>query len=324
MNSSDNDNAEEKIDFGSLLARAREARGFTVEDVSAQLKIPAQTIVAIENSDLAALPAATFTQGYLRAYSKFLEISEANVLSSYNRARPESAQVKLKPRSKLPGEASSQSPLVKLVTVLLILAGITIIIFGSYQYYQEKADVMETELESKQPSFTGNSLDLPGLQRDDTGQITTMPEAELDSEQPESIENVLEETESVNESATSYQAPAEEPVIGDVETPAIVENTAAEVEPEENELQDKLEIYAADGSWVEVKDARKKRLFYNMIPVGSSRIIEGKAPFKITMGNASTTSVALNNLEIDLDDVIRANNTAVFSVSSDGGNIIFH
>jgi len=55
---------EGSVDFGSALANARRLKNYTVEQVSGQLKIPARTITAIEESEIGVLPAATFTQGY--------------------------------------------------------------------------------------------------------------------------------------------------------------------------------------------------------------------------------------------------------------------
>ncbi len=153
---------DKNIDFGSLLAEARKANNYTIEEVSEHLKINAGIITALETNDKEALPAATFTQGYIRAYAKFLEISEDTVLDIYKHAVPHDDVSDLKPRSNLPGEASSQSPLIKATTILLIIAGIAAIGFGSFQYYQEKAGVMESELDTKEDSFTGNSLDSPG------------------------------------------------------------------------------------------------------------------------------------------------------------------
>jgi hypothetical protein len=75
---------------------------------------------------------------------------------------------------------------------------------------------------------------------------------------------------------------------------------------------------------MEVRDANKSRLFYNMVPVGGSKVIVGKAPFSVTMGNAKTTRIVINDLEVDITDHIRRNNTAVFNVSTNGQDVIIH
>ncbi len=191
MKNSDSEVINKNTDFGSVLEVARKLQNYSIEDISEQLKIPAKTITAIETNDINALPPPTFTQGYIRTYAKFLEIPEENVLNIYSQAVPHDRPANLKPRSNLPGEASIQSLLMKTVTLLLIAAGITAVIYGSFQYYQKKAGVMETELESKERSFTGNSLDSPGTDRINIRQNASLSENdELIVQQSDAFEKV--------------------------------------------------------------------------------------------------------------------------------------
>ncbi len=328
MSNSDSDIAESNSDFGSVLAEARKSQNYTVGEISEYLKIPAHVIAAIEANDLDTLPAATFTQGYIRAYAKFLEISEDNVLEIYNRAVPHDRATDLKPRSNLPGEANSQSPLVKTVTMFLIVAGIAAVIYGSFQYYQQKANVMEDELESKEPSFTGNSLDSPGSQRLSVKQNARLTDDdELIVGQSDPFERIVEtrktekEESGINESAMDTDAAeTSEELVAEAE--AVPEETE---EMKQNDIQhDVIKFIAEKGSWMEVRDASNARLFYNMVPVGGSKTLSGQAPFRVSLGNAKTTRVVINDLEIDMTDYIRSNNTAVFTVSSEQQNVIFH
>lgn len=324
VNNADDEITETDINFGVELAGARKAQNYTIEEISGYIKIPVHTIELLEASDLEALPGPTFTQGYIRVYAKFLEISEEEVLEKYNRAVPRTETADLKPRSKLRGEASSQSPLVKGITTLLIVAGIAAVIFGSFKYYQEKAGVMEGELDAREQSFTGNSLDSPGFSRVEVKQNARLTEdGELIVERSDSYENITEPVEEpevvpavAGIEATAEVEPVEEVAAEEVGTEDISTETARE--------NDIIEIFAENGSWMQVRDANESRLFYNMIPVGGSKVLVGKAPFSITMGNAKTTRVVLNELEVDVTDYIRANNTAIFSVSTDGQDIIFH
>ena len=304
MSNSDKEQSAVDIDFGSVLSEARKAQNFTIDDISKHLKIPVHTLTEIEANNLDALPPPTFTQGYIRVYAKFLEISEDAVLDRYNAAVPHENSTDLKPRSNLPGEASSQSPLVKLITVLLILAGITAVVYGSFQYYQEKADVMEGELEARAPSFTGSSLDSPT-------EVLTV-------EEPEGTDSVdiITDTEEDLDDSDSLAETGDSVV--DIAEPEEVETVEAVPET------DTLEIYADEGSWMEVRDASRTRLFYNMVPVGGSKILTGEAPFRLSLGNARTTRLVVNGVEIDMSEYIRANNTATFAVSTDGQNIVFH
>jgi len=226
----------------------------------------------------------------------------------YNEAVPHERASALKPRSSLPGEASSQSPLVKMVTMLLIAGGVAAVLYGSIQYYQEKADVMENQLESKERSFTGNSLDSPGSNRLDIQQdkgITEDDETALES----SDLLVSEDPESQLESA-QMTADSSEEVVSE--------------QDESIPQDDVINILAEQGAWMEVRDATRARLLYNMVPSGSSKVLQGKGPFRISMGNARSTRVLINDIEIDFTRYISSKNTASFTVSIEGENIIFH
>ncbi len=323
----ENELAERTIDFGIILSGARRAQNYSVDEISDFLKIPVHTIIALESNNIQQLPPPTFTQGYIRAYAKFLEISEDTVLERYNQAVPHESATDLKSRSKLPGEANSQSPIVKSITVLLVLAGIAAVIFGSFRYYQEKAGDMESTLDAKPHSFTGNSLNSPGEQR------LNIEQQERLNEEGKQVFDTAESDQSVSKSAvddgditvsTTVDEQAQDDPSADDEA---VDDSVTEIVATDTDISngdDTIEFYAENGSWLEVRDANNSRLFYNMLAPGKSKVLVGHAPFRITMGNAKTTRVVLNDIDVDVSDYTRSNNTAVFSISTTDNNIIFY
>ena len=309
MSKSDsNSHTEKNNDFGFILTEARKSKNYSVDNICEHLKIPKNVISAIEASNIEALPAPTYTQGYIRAYAKFLEIAEDDLLVMYNEAVPHELASALKPRSSLPGEASSQSPLVKMVTMLLIAGGVAAVLYGSIQYYQEKADVMENQLESKERGFTGNSLDSPGSNR-------------LDIQQDKGI---TEDDETAMESSDLLVSQDPESQLESAQTTADSSEEVVSKQDESIPQDDVINILAEQGAWMEVRDATRARLLYNMVPSGSSKVLQGKGPFRISMGNARSTRVLINDIEIDFTRYISSKNTASFTVSIEGENIIFH
>jgi len=59
---------------GSRLAQLRETRGWTVDDVSARLKVAPQKLRALEAGDISHLPGVTFALGVVRSYAKMLGV----------------------------------------------------------------------------------------------------------------------------------------------------------------------------------------------------------------------------------------------------------
>jgi len=325
MSNSDGDIKENNSDFGSLLAEARKSQNYTVSEINGYLKISTHIIEAIEANDMDALPPPTFTQGYIRAYAKFLEISEDSVLEIYNRALPQAEATKLKPRSNLPNEASSQSPLIKTMTMLLVVAVIAAAIYGSFRYYQEKADVMEHEWELKDPGFTGNSLDSPGANSLDTRKNANLKDNDELLVEQSDLSDKMTETQTTQVDAdltnnledTHSDSSSDE---ADASQGLVAVSEEAKIRPE----NDVIEFFAENGSWMEVHDASNTRLFYNMVPKGGTRKLLGQAPFRVSLGNAKTTRVVINDIEIDMTNFIRPNNTAKFTVSTEDKNVIFN
>jgi len=319
MSNSESDVTEESFDFGSLLSAERKSQNYTVDQISEHIKIPVHFIIAIESNDLQALPADTFARGYIRAYAKFLEIPDEQIVEMYDRAVPRDPAKTLKPRSNLRGEASSQSPMIKTITMLLIIGVIAAIVYGSFQYYREKASVIDSERDAKQMSFTGSSLDSPSAAPSSAEQ----EERSTDNEPAQAKSAAAEEmTESYAAAIDEQDAAASE--TGDEVSASLPQNMSEIPVDKAIPENDVLEIYAENGSWIEVRDASDARLFYNMIPKGDTKVIQGKAPFFIAMGNARTTRVLINDLEIDMKNYIRPNNTVKITVSTEEQKVIIH
>ena len=57
---------------GEMLRKAREAKGFTVEQVHRETKISAEVIESLEQDDYASFASETYLKGFLRSYATFL------------------------------------------------------------------------------------------------------------------------------------------------------------------------------------------------------------------------------------------------------------
>jgi cytoskeleton protein RodZ len=70
--------------LGQRLREARDARGVTLEEVAARLRLGVATIRSMEEGSFERLPAATYARGYLRAYSNFLGLDAEPLLQAYD------------------------------------------------------------------------------------------------------------------------------------------------------------------------------------------------------------------------------------------------
>lgn len=74
--------------LGQYLRSAREARGIDLRDAAQQTRIGFNYLKALEEEDFSKLPGEVFLKGFLKNYSKFLKLDEAETLKRYSEFKP--------------------------------------------------------------------------------------------------------------------------------------------------------------------------------------------------------------------------------------------
>ncbi len=72
--------------IGARLRQARELRRLTIQQVSETTRLRAHYLQALESDDYSAIPSAAQARGFLRIYAEFLELDQADLLSSVTTA----------------------------------------------------------------------------------------------------------------------------------------------------------------------------------------------------------------------------------------------
>ncbi|WP_322797027.1 helix-turn-helix domain-containing protein [Tepidiforma sp.] len=72
-------------ELGSLLTRAREARGLTLEDAERDTRISRRYLQALESEQFEVIPAPVYARGFLRSYSQYLGLDPQEVLAMFPR-----------------------------------------------------------------------------------------------------------------------------------------------------------------------------------------------------------------------------------------------
>ena len=68
-------------ELGSLLTRAREARGLTLEDAERDTRISRRYLQALESEQFEVIPAPVYARGFLRSYSQYLGLDPQETLA---------------------------------------------------------------------------------------------------------------------------------------------------------------------------------------------------------------------------------------------------
>ena len=77
--------------FGERLRREREMRGVSLDDIADATKIGTRLLRALEEEHFELLPGGIFNKGFVRAYAKYLGLSEDEMVADYLAAAGESA-----------------------------------------------------------------------------------------------------------------------------------------------------------------------------------------------------------------------------------------
>lgn len=70
--------------LGAELRKQREIRGVTLKEIADATKISKRYLEALEHDDFAALPAAVFTRGFVREYSRYIGLNSEEMASRYS------------------------------------------------------------------------------------------------------------------------------------------------------------------------------------------------------------------------------------------------
>ena len=122
--------------LGNKLKRAREEKGYSLEQVEEVTKIRKKYIVALENEEFESIPGKTYARGFLRNYAKFLKMDPDELLEEYEtyfgsvHEEPELTELS---EGEAPPETRKDNRLLRIgiiAGIVVILIVINVVIFG--------------------------------------------------------------------------------------------------------------------------------------------------------------------------------------------------
>ncbi|NML59543.1 helix-turn-helix domain-containing protein [Massilia sp. RP-1-19] len=291
---------------GKTLAAAREAMGWSVEQIADQLKMAVRQVVALEAGDYAALPGPAVVRGFVRAYAKVvrldpvplvaqiaLDAPEAGIAGSIRRDRPASfSEVRFPSHGK-----RSKLPVMPILAVVLVAAAI-----GAWQFGLVPASLTGASAPAGQTAVlseaeTVTSPSTPAIQDPSVPLISVPPPATASDAAPGAatpagagpVQGVgaaplaPAATTSVTPPAAAVTAPA---------VPAATAPAAAGANP--------LVLNVREDSWVEVRDAQGKALVRRMVKAGETASIEIAGPSTVIVGKPNAVTATLRGAPVAL------------------------
>ncbi|KAF7600871.1 MAG: hypothetical protein CGU28_00225 [Candidatus Dactylopiibacterium carminicum] len=279
------------------LREAREARGLSLQDVSAHLKLAPRQLEAIERGEYERLPGLAFARGFVRNYARFLGVDAAACLKIMDGAeKPAPAEVASQMttpslgRMPTPGDSRYSA----LPAALVVLAILVVLGAGWYFRWFEARDTFEALGSESAVVMSEAALVLPKAEDPTPGSISEPLLQAPAASAPEAS------AVAVSSVSSSHPAPAAAPVVS-APAPALVSASV----PTLSAAAPRLVFTFSGESWVEVRDAEGRLLYSRLNQPGSVQEVQGTPPFDLVIGNAPRVKLVWRDKPVDLVSATR-------------------
>ena len=253
---------------GEALARARETQGLDLVDVAQQLKFAPRHIEAIEQERFEALPGSTFARGMVRNYARLLKLDPEPLLERISGRFEAPDSNELAARFSQPVPFSDSGRRSTLLYLGLSLAVLGFVGFIAYEWHRETQPRLAAVVPPPAPRA---------------------PVAARAPPMPAEPASVKAEPAIAEDAAPVQKEPASENI---ADAPKSAGGS-------------RIVLHCDQESWIEVKDASERLLISSLNPAGAERVVQGRPPFTLVIGNAQHVRVSYNDLPVDLQPHIK-------------------
>ena len=305
----------EVVGPGQMLSEARNKLSLSTEDVAAKLNFKKCLVEDIEHDIFDQKLPATFNRGYLRNYSKLVNVDVDEVLSAYDMLGVAEVQrSEMQSFSNLTEKQAEHSRLMWLsYFIAALLVGLMIL-----WWQQEPKQNAEGKTIIEQVTTAIQSAEEEEKPSQQVEEQTT------DSEHDQN-NNIAADTpspvETISPNNTQEVQAIESPEDISQAESALSDNTIALVtaDNENDELETivvnlSTAVFTFSGDcWVNIYDATGERIAWGVKKSGYVMTVQGVPPLKITLGKPELASIVYNEQPIDMSG-FNAGNIAKFTL----------
>lgn len=269
------------------LAEAREARGWSVQEVASHLKLTVRQVHAMEEGAIEQLPGLAFARGFVRNYARLLDLDPARYLDALEpmQAAPQSLESPMEDLGRLPGgSAIGRYP--ALPAAALTLALLVLVVCGWYFGWFEPRE------EASLADVVAQSEARANMEAEASAALASAP--------------IVASVESAPVAAPVASAPVVAQSV-----PVVVAQSAPQAAASAPLAagEQRVRFNFSGESWVEVRDGGGKVIFSRLNPAGSETEVQGAGPLSITVGNAAQVKATVNGKAFDIQPFIAAGKT---------------
>jgi cytoskeleton protein RodZ len=296
--------------LGALLKRTRAARGLSVEQLAAELRIEPGRLSALEAGDFGAFGAAVFVKGYLKQYSQRLGLDYAELLARYERAvGVEQMPIVHRTGTRWREERRGSRWLI-IVLGALIAASAYLLWTNGVVEDLVRAQRQDPDTDRAVPA---TEPERPVAAQPQTAaaprEIVPIPAAPA-SESERSDPRVVDDSGIVPLDDAASALASEAPAVETQPAPA-----AASARPPGHAG---IAIATRDDSWVEIIDGAGERLYYGLARAGETLSLDGRPPLSFVLGNAAAVELTVSGQRYAFPEGSVAGNVARFTVTEVG------
>jgi cytoskeleton protein RodZ len=265
-------------DVGQHLRLAREARGVSVAEVSAALKLSPRQVKAIEANEWLRWP-RTVIRGFVRNYARFLDLDTTPLMAALDDIpMPEGSELVIGAPSAVDmpreggGDRRDYARVIAglIVLILAILACLLIPV----ETWQSGIASIKALISEKQADST-----MVATPSGISGIVLPAPEVVIVP-----ISDPVKDAPPTRAAPVSASLPA--PLPDPVSTPAASPAPSIPAPDPAPPSGEGLSFFFEQSSWVEVRDGNGQLLLSKILPAGSQREIGGQPPFSLIVGNS--------------------------------------
>ncbi|MGA9333816.1 MAG: RodZ domain-containing protein [Rudaea sp.] len=292
-----NESCEDAICLGLRLRESRVARGWSVEDVAHQLKLPHTVIEALEAEHFDRIGHGIFLRGYLAKYLQLLDLPQtlaSSVLDDHDDLPPLVTSGAIS-RPRYLFDRYSGSALYLILTGVFVVPAVLLAMHAGL----DAGIARIAPLDAPVPGVPATSAQGDVV----THEVTSSAKATSTTRHEPAHDAT--DVPAVMASMATFTAGKQKPA----EAPALVLPAPTKVAeaPVADDGSHSLHLQLVEPSWVEVEDGSGKQLEYALLPAGAVRDYHSKQSLSVLLGNASGVSIRVDGKPRDLAPYLRGN-----------------
>lgn len=310
---------------GARLTQLRESKGWTIEDVSARLKVSVVKLRALESGDISHLPDTTFALGVVRSYAKMLGADPTPFTQALRREKGVPA-----PDLSMPASSGKDLPRGK---VSLSLGGsgqksrswlwgvaaviVAVIALGMWHTNGGDSSAWLARLKASANGVTGGATGASGAVAQSqaagsdaaTEEAASAPDAQAAADSAASgtpmpaplatgtAPAAVTATAAAPKAVSQAQVAAAPAASASAAMIAGASSAAADAAGGGEAI---VALRVTQDSWFSVRGKDGKEVFSGLVHAGDTKEVTGVAPFKVTLGNkAGLESLTLDGQPVD-------------------------